>query len=219
MRAKQKFQHIVALLMAVFMLMGAMPLTVFATETEGATDTMILSVSSVNAMPGDTVQVTVNVANNPGVASLKFNVAYDDALTLTAVEFNSAFGAMVTAPQPYTNPQPMAMISPFSDINANGVFATLTFAVGADVADGYAADVSITYDAEDIFNIADEEVPVSVANGTVHVYNGIPGDLDGNGEVDTWDANLLFRHVAGWSVDADSAAHAAVAAVICSGAG
>ena len=58
-----------------------------------ATQNMTVQVSSVTADPGDTVQVQITLANNPGIASLKASVRYDSILTLTDVSFNSAFGS------------------------------------------------------------------------------------------------------------------------------
>ncbi|MBR2319365.1 MAG: InlB B-repeat-containing protein [Clostridia bacterium] len=164
---------------------------------------MTLSVSSTFGMPGDTVQVTVDISDNPGVASLKFDVMYDEMLTLVDVEFNSAFGSMVTTPEPYSNPQPITMISPLVDVTANGVFATLTFKVREDAPDGYLAKVAVQYNPEDIFDGADRQILVSVTDGGVSVLHGMPGDIDGNKSVNTKDAIALFRYVAGWNVEVD----------------
>lgn len=209
MKLDRSFRHVIALLLAIVMLVGCLPATVFAAtpETQAGNDTaengMMLTVSSATCMPGDTIEITIDVANNPGIASLKFDVVYDSALTLTNVTFDSAFGAMVGAPTPYTNPQPITMISPLADNSANGAFVTMTFVVNENVADGYVADICITHNPADIFNAAYEDVPVQVSNGKISVYHGMPGDVDGNRTVNTKDAIELFRHVAGWTVDVD----------------
>ncbi len=183
------------------MLIGMMPFAAFAA---GATDLeMNMSVSSATSMPGETVQVTVNIADNPGLASLKFNVEYDACLTLTNVEFNSAYGTMITAPTPYNNPQPITMISPLVDSKANGVFATLTFAVSESAGDGYAADVNITYDQRDVFNGGDEPVAINATGGQIFIFRGIPGDINADKKVNTKDAVALFRYVASWPIDID----------------
>ena len=141
----------------------------FAVLPAFAADPMSLTVSQQTAKPGDQVQVTIFVANNPGLASLKFDVAYDSVLTLTNVTFNSAFGAMVTAPTPYKNPEPLTMISPLMDISANGVFATLTFTVANNTAYGHKADITISYNANDIYDGNYENVDVTVINGSVTI--------------------------------------------------
>ena len=134
-----------------------------------ASEPLVLTVDSVTAEAGKTVDVNISVSNNTGLASLKFDVAYDEALTLTKVTFNSAFGSMITAPEPFVNPEPLTMISPLEDVAANGVFATLTFAVSDDVADGYQAEITVTYDEDDIYNGNYDNVATTVVNGVVTI--------------------------------------------------
>ena len=93
---QKKLLRIVAFFLSVLIMMNSQTVFAFA----AGEDKMTVSVESVVARPGDCVQVKIDIANNPGIASLKFNVDYDDYLTLTNVEFNSAFGSYVTAPTP-----------------------------------------------------------------------------------------------------------------------
>lgn len=146
----------------------ALLIGIFAVPVAAA-GTMNLTVSSPSGQPGGEVTVNISVANNPGLASLKFDVAYDSALTLKNVTFNSAFGAYATTPTPYKNPQTLTMISPLAAVSANGVFATLTFTVSADAQIGHRAPVTISYEADDIFDSDYEPVQVSVTNGAVTV--------------------------------------------------
>ena len=140
-----------------------------APVSASAAETVNLTVSSPSGQPGKEVTVNISVANNPGLASLKFDVAYDSALTLENVTFNSAFGAYATTPTPYKNPQTLTMISPLAAVNANGVFATLTFTVSADAQIGHRAPITISYEADDIFNSDYDPVQVNVVNGAVTV--------------------------------------------------
>lgn len=203
---KKRTLRVVAALITLIMLVQVIPLSVFAAENTESSETMELSVSSMNGIPGGTVQVTVNLKNNPGIASLAFNVEYDDALTLTNVEFNSVFGSYITTPKPYTNPQTITLISPLNDASAEGTLATLTFHISEEALDEYVAKINITYNANDVYNGNYDNIALSVVNGSVTVYHGIPGDIDGDSKVNTKDAILLFRYVAGWDVDVDPAA-------------
>jgi len=206
MKVKKMTQHILAIILVVVMLVSSTPVTVFAVEPGDQSDPMALSASIENGMPGETVNVTVKISDNPGIASLKFYVDYDSALTLTAVDFKTSSNVMVTAPKPYTDPQPITMISPLSDYTGNGVFAVLSFKIKDDAVVGRATDIKITYGPKDVYNGADEPVDLAVTNGKVYVYDGRPGDVDCNGVVNTKDANTLFRHVSGWDVAVDSKA-------------
>ncbi len=202
MKKKTRF---IALIITFLMLINIVPISVFASGIE-PDDTMELSVSSKTALPGETVQVDITLKNNPGLASLKFDVVYDDVLTLTNVTFNSAFGSYVTTPEPYTNPQTITMISPLKDIDTNGVFATLTFTVAEDALDDYKANIILEYEDDDIYNGSYVNLDPNVVDGSITIYHGVPGDIDGDFRLNTKDAILLFRYVSGWSVDVDSSA-------------
>ncbi len=104
----------------------------------------------------NTVEVRIDIENNPGITALQFRVHYGDELILQHVEFDSRFGSYVTAPTPYANPQTITFMSPLRSITENGHFATL------------------------VFRITDEALP----NTTVHLHadmireNTLDGDLN-----------------------------------------
>ena len=198
-----KKTRLISLFIAVLMLINIIPVTAFAASSD---ETLEISVSSKTAMPGETVKVEINLNNNPGLASLKFDVVYDDVLTLTDISFNSAFGSYVTSPEPYTNPQTITMISPLSDIETDGLFATLTFIVSETAEDDYKANICIEYNDDDIYNGSYVNLDPNVIDGSITIYHGVPGDVDGDFQVTTKDTILLFRYIAGWDVSIDSVA-------------
>lgn len=202
-------KRVIAIVMVAIFCMSAGVVNVLAEELTKPT----LQVENVSAMPGSTVKVKIDLKNNPGLASLKFNVNYDDVLTLTNVEFNSEFGTYVTAPTPYKNPQTISMISPLADVSVSGNFCTLTFTVSKEAEDNYYANVSISYDPDDVFNADYDGVDISVIGGSVRVCSGIPGDINGDKKVNNKDAMILFRYIAGWDVEVD------LGAVDCNGDG
>ena len=124
-------------------------------------------VESVTAGAGDTVDVAISIANNPGISSLKASIEYDEKLVLDNVSFTSLFGEQVTAPQPYNNPQSISMVSPTMDVTANGVFAILTFDIsGMDMGD--TVEVALTYDQRNTFDSNFNDVVFSVVDGTIN---------------------------------------------------
>lgn len=198
--------RVIAVAIAIIMLVGALPVSAFAAGTDVVSDSMSIVVSSASGMPENTVEITVKLENNPGLTSLKFDVNYDAFLTLKSVTFNEAFGSYVTTPEPYTNPQPITMISPLAEVDTDGVFVTMAFEISKDAPDNYQAEISLSYDSDEIYDGDFESIPVVITNGIVRVYHGIPGDVNEDGTVNTKDAVLLFRYIAGWNVDVDSAA-------------
>ena len=194
---KKSFSRILSLfLTAVFLLNTSVMLA-------SAEDAMTIQVSTVNAAPGETVQVQISLVDNPGISSLKLNVEYDEVLTLTNVEFDGAFGAYATAPLPFSNPQTLSCISPMVDLSVDGTFATLTFVVAETAVDGTLANVELSYDADDIFNGTYDPVPVSIVNGKVAISLGVPGDISGDEKVNNKDCVLLFRYIAGWNEEVE----------------
>lgn len=128
------------------------------------------SLNTVSGFPGDSVEMNIELSGNTGLTSLKFDLGFDDTvLALTGVEFNGAFGSLVSAVEPYTNPQTISFISPFSAVNENGVFATLTFKISENATPGYNAPVTLTAVTDDIIDGSDNVVPIEVKNAFVLV--------------------------------------------------
>jgi len=129
-------------------------------------DEPTIVVESVTAGAGDTVDVTISIANNPGISSLKVSIEYDEKLVLDNVTFTSLFGNQITAPQPYTNPQNISMMSPLEDIASNGTFAILTFDVSG-LETGDVAGIALTYDQGNTFDSNFTNVVFDVVNGAI----------------------------------------------------
>lgn len=193
---RKRTVQILSLFFAVLFCISAQWTYVFAEELTK----MTVQVESVTGKPGDEVKVKINLKNNPGLASLKFDVSYDEILTLEDVELSDAF-TYATTPQPYKNPQTISMMSPLSEVTVNGTVATLTFFISESAEDGYEANVSLTYDPEDIFDGDLNNLDVKMVDGTVSVSTGLAGDINLDGKVNQKDAMLLFRYIGGESVD------------------
>ena len=193
-------KQLISIILMLATLMGLVGFSAAASEE------VTLTVSEVTAAPGAEVEVTLTLSNNTGLAGMKISVAYDSVLTLTGVELNSEISEMMTAPEPYTNPQSIAMVSPTEDTTANGVFATLTFKVSETAEAGYKASVSVTYDADDVFNGNFDNVQLNVVNGSVSddapaiVY----GDVNGDGRVNGRDVLLLRSYMANFDYDTNT---------------
>ncbi len=167
---QKRFIRLIAVVLTMLICFSAGSLSAFAADSAAK---MSVVVEPVTAKPGDTVQVNINLRNNPGITSLKLLVHYDQYVTLKSVSFNSAFGAYVTAPEPYRNPQPLNMISPLNEISANGNFATLTFAVSQNAPANHYSDITLSYDPDDIFDGDYDNVDTKIVNGYIKIAGGI----------------------------------------------
>lgn len=193
---KTTTKRLVSIVLIIMMLMTSIPFSAMAAEESNK---FCINVSQEEGAPGESVDVVISIKNNPGLGSLKFNVEYGDYLTLENVAFNSEFGSFVTAPEPYTNPQSISMMSPTSEITTEGTFATLTFTISEDAPNSYVSDIKITYEPNDICDGNLDNIDTDVENGKVTICR-IPGDINGDDYVDNKDAILVFRHSAGWDV-------------------
>lgn len=117
---------------------------------------------------GDTVTVTVSVANNPGIVSLKLNVGYDaKVLTLKSITGglfpSTAFGPLSA------NPIAVNWVDSIRPNNtANGVVATLTFTIKDNAPFGTSA-VTVTHTADDVYDFDFMNVFFADVDGLVNV--------------------------------------------------
>lgn len=127
------------------------------------------TVQTVEASPGDTdVAVTIRADHNPGLASIGMLVSYDSTLTLKSVSYNQDVGGQSMLPPAMISPVKLVWISPLQDVEGDWIFATLYFDIPDNVPPG-TYQVAALYDAEDLFNIADESVHFAVVNGAIIV--------------------------------------------------
>jgi len=118
---------------------------------------------------GKTVEITIALENNPGLASMKLKVAFDDtALTLYSVIYNDAMGGMSQQPQTMQNPTTLNWFNGAANSNGDFVYATLIFTVNETAVAG-TYEIMVTYDADDIYNIDYDNIDFGVINGKITV--------------------------------------------------
>lgn len=162
----------------------------------------IIKASSATATKGGTVEVKIDISNNPGIIAMLFNVEYDTRLTLLSVEN----GSVLPNPQHNTsnvskNPFTVNFASDTAteNITSNGTIITFKFKVHEN-ADTGTAPIKITYDASNaaIYDKDFNDVNFEIINGEVTIADFIYGDLNGDGKVNQHDRTVLSRHLAGW---------------------
>ncbi|MBQ8814982.1 MAG: bacterial Ig-like domain-containing protein [Lachnospiraceae bacterium] len=163
-------------------------------------------VESKSALPGETITVTISVKNNPGIASMKLKVAYDEILTLNSITYNSEIGGQSQQPQSMSSPITLNWFNGAGDSEGDWVFATLTFEVSEEAQEGDAAEISVSYDLLDLYNIAEESISFSVVNGTVEISDYLPGDINNDGVVNNRDLTRLFQYLSDWDVEVNERA-------------
>jgi hypothetical protein len=158
-------------------------------------------VDSKTASAGSEVKINISLKNNPGIASIKMKVAYGSDLTLTAVDYNSAMGGQSQPPQTMTSPVTLNWYNGTANTTGDKVFATLTFKVSDKAKAGSTSDITVTYNADDVYNINEKNVAFGVQNGKITVSSHIPGDINGDKAVNNKDLTRLFQYLSDWKVE------------------
>ncbi len=158
-------------------------------------------VESVNGKPGETVKVNINVKNNPGIASMALDIEYDSILTLTNIEYNSNVDGTYTLPSTMESPVKLNWVNT-ENATEDWTFATLTFTVSENAEAGSVADVSVTYDENDIYDFDTEaNIYFQIVDGKVNVTKHLPGDINGDGNINNKDVTRLLKYLTGWDVE------------------
>ena len=162
-RLKRQLSLFTAIAMMLVSVFGAMPVMAEGVPT--------FAVSSATANPGDTVDITINIENNPGITSAAMDVKFPDELTLTGVTLErNTYTGPFNGPQsfPVKNSARLNWANGLADTDTSGLFATLTFAVSDTAAEGTYA-ITVTYDPDDVFNVAEDNIDFHVSNGSITI--------------------------------------------------
>lgn len=129
-----------------------------------------ITVSSVSANAGDTVEVKVLISNNPGIAGAILKVSYDSNLKLTDSNVGSAFSTLsYTKPGVYSNPCNFTWDSESGMSTSNGTIVTLTFTVDDGVESGDKLAINCSYNKGDVYDENLKDVSLNMVNGYVIV--------------------------------------------------
>lgn len=161
-------------------------------------------VSDINAKAGSTVKVDIAIENNPGITAFNFSVDYpSEILTLKNVEYNTLFSSKATGSKTMSSPFIISWFSALSqDETENGVVATLTFKVKDDVQPGN-YNINLNYDENNVFDSSFANIKFAVDNCDVVITDYIPGDVNGDSNVNMKDIVLLQQYLNDWNVEID----------------
>ena len=146
----------------------------------------VLTVASVNAQPGKTVTVDVDLSKAAPMSYLRVTLDYDTSvLTLTNVKNGGLFDSFDSGAS--------YVLSADADVETTGRLLTLTFAV-SEAAE--AGEYAVTVLAKECYNYEEAPVTVGVEPGKVTVRAFVAGDANGDGEIDGRDVIRLRKYLA-----------------------
>lgn len=172
----------------------------------------VVSVAPVRGKAGETVEIAVTLANNPGFSDLSIEIGYDaSVMELTKVTPNSAVGCNFTTSQQLIQlPYMLNWVEGTKNNTFTGTLVTLMFQIKESAALG-SYPVTVSYykgkfgnniDGVDVnYDQDDNRVPIIYVNGSVTVYSYTPGDLNDDGRINSKDVICLLRYIAGWELD------------------
>ncbi|MBQ8208650.1 MAG: hypothetical protein IJZ89_07955 [Clostridia bacterium] len=173
-----------------------------------ASNTPTIKVSEVSSVAGSSVDIKIEISNNPGIISMLLDVSYDaDCLTLKKVTNGTVLnGATHNINALTVNPYTLSWADDIATENNtnSGTIVTFSFEISADAPEGK-LPITVTYDNDNaaIYDKDMELVDFAVVNGGVTVISSKPGDINGDSYVDSKDAVLLAQHLAKWNVSID----------------
>ena len=159
-----------------------------------------INVESVSASPGSTVEVNIEVKDNPGILGATLELSYGEGLTLTNAVQGEAWDSLVmTKPGKFSSPCKFAWDGQeISDSQIkDGIILTLTFEVSENASSSSELPVSLSYEYGDVADRNLDFVTLDINNGQVTVIDYTPGDVDGNGKVNALDVIYLRRYITG----------------------
>ena len=167
-----------------------------------------LALSSETVKPGDQVEVTLSISNNPGIISTSVNITYDNTkLRLISVTDGGLMGTGTFFPgKDYTEiPYTVIWEDGLADDNytGNGILATFTFEVLEDAEPGE-TPITLNYVKNSTLNVDIDEITFALTSGVVEISDRTPGDASGDGIIDLKDVVMLRRYLTGgWDVTVD----------------
>ncbi len=159
-------------------------------------------ISSDKGLPGAQLKVKIELKNNPGITSMRFNVSFDEtALTLTNVEDTNLLSGKLHKEEGGNSPYTLAWSNPTltENIQTDGEIVILTFDILEEAEIGqYPITVTYDYDNSDIMDKDFNKVRFALSNGYINVSDAIIGDINADGSVNMVDQAFLGRHLANW---------------------
>lgn len=163
-------KKIFALILSAAVLVTSLPL--YATTAFASSPT--IGISSAEAQPGDSVDLTVSITGNPGITSIDFSVQYDaKQFELTAKKNGKLLGGTMNSQTLDKVPYYCGWINSLQKENCkdDGVLITLTFKVKDGAVNGK-QEISFTQSSVTGYDADIKAVSFTPENGYIEVKNG-----------------------------------------------
>lgn len=165
-----------------------------------AINSTAVSISSAEGKEGDTVQLSVSIADNAGFGGITVKVGFDkNVLEFKGAECLLAEGLFETSPADKANAEGSVVLAyvGYENVSVNSAIFNVTFSIKEGAADG---DSAVTLELDEssfVYNGSDmKDFTAQVSGGKVTVLKGLLGDVDLDGDISAKDLTLIARHIA-----------------------
>ena len=175
-------------------LLAVVMLAVCSVISYDAADKPRFHAEIVRGNAGETVDVKLNIQNNPGITALSIDVAYSsDDLELISVNNAALFQDAISTGNVSSDPLRISWYAADSENKVdNGTLAILRFRVRDNA---ICSRINISYNPENVFDNTLQNQPFEITNGWVLVGDKKIGDAYSDNQISVRDVTSIQRQI------------------------
>ena len=175
-------------------LLAVIMLAVCSVISYEAADEPRFQTEIVRGNAGETVDVKLNIQNNPGITALSIDVAYSsDDLELISVNNAALFQDAISTGNVSSDPLRISWYAADSENkDDNGTLAILRFRVRENA---ICSRINISYNPENVFDNTLQNQPFEITNGWVLVGDKKIGDAYSDNQISVRDVTSIQRQI------------------------
>lgn len=179
----------ITILLSMALIIACSAVTIYASD-EPSFD---LSIASGEI--GETVEVELNIVNNPGITALSVDIDYSEQdVELLNVEDGGLFDSSISLGRLDASPLKLSWYDADSQNRMeSGTLATLRFRIRENAV---SSRVSVSYDPDNVFDNSLQNQIFETKNGRILVNGAKIGDVNRDGEITIGDVTEIQRHIA-----------------------
>ena len=157
-----------------------------------------IEVGSASGRVGDTVEIPIQIKNNPGIEAVQLELTYSSNLTLVKYLRGDGLPNLTrNMPSGAYSVYPYVMMF-MGDENdySDGTLATLTFKINDNTPKGE-YQVNVNYKEKNIYNHNYEYINPTVTQGKIKVSSYTPGDINGDSFINGKDVTWIMKKIVG----------------------
>lgn len=156
-----------------------------------------ITIEKITAKAGSTVDIRVNIQNNPGVLGAILSFTYDSGIDLIEAKAGSAWSVLnLTQPASYRSSCKFVWDGLRGADSSNGTILVLTFKISDNASANKVYNISAEYDVGNVVDGDMNSISLSIESGSITIED-LFGDVNNDGIVDVADIVALRRYMAG----------------------